>query len=365
MTGIEDVFDPTSSPSVELVTEPAGIPEGKAIRRMQDSRGFATAIQVQAPRDLARVETNVKYEAAKLAERAFYGWGAGKDTIEGPSIKCANMLGRCWGNCAVDTLPVQELDDAWVFTAAFIDLESGFTLTRQFRQSKNWTVYGKHDAERKDDIRFQIGQSKATRNVLLNALPDWLVASAMAQAKAGVRAAITASIDKGGLDSAQKLALQWLKKYGVTEERVLAKFGRSAPGGLTIDDLITIRTDLVAIGDGVESPGALYPGDEPKSKAELRDSLTKPAEPAAAPEASESTPEPVESPSEPETSQDRASEAVNVDAMRDTIRSRFACLTQVEQAKFWQFNPDLKSIDDVELLGASALKAVMQTAVMM
>jgi hypothetical protein len=31
----------------------------------------------------------------------------------------ANAIARCWGNCAVDMLPVQELGDSYVFTASF------------------------------------------------------------------------------------------------------------------------------------------------------------------------------------------------------------------------------------------------------
>ena len=36
---------------------------------------------------------------------------------------------------------MQETPDAWIFTGHFIDLETGFTLSRQFRQSKHgWST---------------------------------------------------------------------------------------------------------------------------------------------------------------------------------------------------------------------------------
>src|ERR1700733_12715611 len=141
--------------------------QGRSIQRVQT--GYCTAVAVQKPRSLVVVKKRLDEEAALAGEDFFYGWGAGKDRVEGPSVGLAMAAVRCWGNCAIEALPVQDLGDSWVFTSAFIDLETGFTLTRQFRQSKKWTVHGKMDGERKDDVRFQIGQSKSARNVALNA----------------------------------------------------------------------------------------------------------------------------------------------------------------------------------------------------
>ena len=83
-----------------------------------------------------------------------------------------------------------------------MDLETGFTLDRQFRQAKKWTVHGKFDESRKEDIRFQIGQSKAVRNVILNALPSILIDKAMTAAKAGVMAKVKAFVKTKGLPAA-------------------------------------------------------------------------------------------------------------------------------------------------------------------
>src|SRR5262245_25629030 len=104
---------------------------------------YTTAVAVQQPRDLQVVHKRLIAEAKMAGESFYYGWGNGKDRIEGPSVNLAMAAARCYHNSAVDILPLQETSDAWVFTAVFVDLETGFTLTRQFRQSKNWTVYGK------------------------------------------------------------------------------------------------------------------------------------------------------------------------------------------------------------------------------
>lgn len=228
-----------------------------AVQKVQGT--YATAMRVQVPRTLAHVQSQLLAEADLGGAAFFYGWGAGKDKIEGASIVLATALARCWGNCVVELQPVQELSDSWVFTAAFVDLETGFTLSRQFRQSKSWTVHGRHDEHRKADIRFQIGQSKSIRNVVLNALPRGLVDKAVERAKSGVRIRIEQAIKEGGIDGARLRIFKGLAKHGVDEPRVLKKIGVSGATAIGVDELVTLNGDLRALDDQVESPEILFP----------------------------------------------------------------------------------------------------------
>lgn len=230
---------------------------GMSVQRTTTS--YAQALAVQKPRKLANVKHAVEEEAMLAGESFYYGWGAGKDRIEGPSIKLANALVRLWGNCAIELLPIQDLADSWVFTAVFVDLETGFTLPRQFRQSKRWQVFGKHDEARKDDIRFQIGQSKAIRNVVLNAMPAGLVDLAMDAAKSGVRAKIEEYIKKNSIAAAQDLMLKELAKLGVPEERVLVRLGIADRKAIGVEELVTLSGDKRAIRDGEARPEELFP----------------------------------------------------------------------------------------------------------
>ena len=254
----------------------ASVEGGQTLQRMQTP--YATAVSVQRPRQLKDVYRRLNDEARIGGESFYYGWGAGKDQIEGPSIQLATAAARSWGNCAVEMEDVQDLGDSWIFTAIFVDVETGFTLKRQFRQSKTSIVYGKHDEHRKADIRFQIGQSKATRNVVLNALPKSMIREAMDTAKAGVRERLEAWISKqgeNGIVKAQDAALEQLKRLGVTEEQVLAKLNRAGRGAITIDDLVVLKGDIVAVNDGAERVEELYPAaaDEDGEGASLMDHL--------------------------------------------------------------------------------------------
>lgn len=89
--------------------------------------------------------------------------------ISGPTIKLANDVARVYGNCEID-IRVTDLGDNWLFYARFIDLETGYSLTRPFQQRKQASRLGGDDDARRLDIAFQIGASKAIRNVVVNAL---------------------------------------------------------------------------------------------------------------------------------------------------------------------------------------------------
>jgi hypothetical protein len=263
-------------------------PAGTAV--MQARGSYVSAIQVQRKRELADVQKRLLEEANLMGESAFYGWGAGDNRIEGPSEAIAFAAARCWGNCAVEYAPVEETRDAYIFTATFIDLETGFTLQRPFRQSKRWTVSGRMDEMRKEDVRFQIGATKAARNVILKTLPAWLIDAALEQAKSGVRKKIEGFIAAKGLPAAQDLIVSELAKLGVKEEAILRKFSVAKRDGLDLDKLVILRGDLKAIQSGQERPEVLFPvaGAEPtpgKAPADL-DSFGAP-ERASAPESLE------------------------------------------------------------------------------
>lgn len=253
--------------------------------------GTQAMVQMQ-PRDIREVERRVKEEAAMLGEAALYAWGSGKDRIEGPSWELAKSIMRQYGNCSLDMDPVQDLADAWVFTARSVDHETGFSISRQFRQSKRWTVHGKHDEARKEDVRFQIGQSKALRNVAMSFLPGWLVTRALDEAKGGVRAAIEATINSMGLEKTVGILIdKRAKGIGLDENRLLTAMGRDNRHQLTIDDLVIVASGIKAIESGADTLDIVFPVPEkPAAAGEATDGLlgrvmkTAKGEPAATPQ---------------------------------------------------------------------------------
>lgn len=253
------------------------VASGRTVQQVRTQ--YSTAVSVQRPRNMVEVKKRLLQEAALMGDAAYYAWGTGKNRVEGISIDLACAAARCWGNCATDMLPVQDLEDSWIFTATFIDLETGYTRTRQFRQSKEWGVAGRFDDERKADIRFQLGQSKAERNVILKALPNWLLNQALEAAKEGVRKELDDLEKKHGRQALVDRLIAALVKCGVKEEAILRKCGVVERKGISKDDLVTLRGDYNQITAGTERAEVLFPPAPPEaSEGEVRPGDAPPPE---------------------------------------------------------------------------------------
>jgi hypothetical protein len=243
--------------------------EGQTLQRMQTK--YTTAVSVQKPRDLDQVVAAVMREAEYAGESFFYSWGEGRNHVEGPSVGLALTVAREWTNCAVET-DIEESKDSYIFNAHFVDIEKGFTISRPFRQSKKWTVFGKMDDMRKDDTRFQIGASKAIRNVVKSAVPNWLLVQAIAKAKETVYNGIT----KDGIAASSEKAISAMGTLGVDEDRIIAKVGKPKVQWNT-QDIVTLRTAYAAIRDGEAYAEEIFPSEAQDSPMEKGKPADKPA----------------------------------------------------------------------------------------
>lgn len=170
--------------------------------------------------------------------------------VEGPSIKLANDLARVWGNCLLRSR-VEDIGDAFVFYGQFVDLETGFTLERPFRQRKQQDT-GMRDNERQMDQVFQIGVSKAQRNAVVNALSE-MADEMVREAKASLVGRIT-----DNYDAASKYYAKRIQELGISLDRVERVYGR-AWDKLLVRDLAKLHTELNAVEDRMALPEDLWP----------------------------------------------------------------------------------------------------------
>ena len=179
-------------------------------------------------------------EANCAGEDFYYTWEVNdrrnnkKSVVEGGSIGLAYCIARHWGNCVVD-VELETKDGVDIFTASWIDLESGYSTTRMFRKKHNPVSSSNYNAERADDMGFQIGQSKAIRNVIFAGVPKWLETKAIAIAKAAEEKGLE---DPTRFAFAKNKSLAYLVKEGITEDRIYAKIGKSVDDWTKADYLI-------------------------------------------------------------------------------------------------------------------------------
>jgi len=177
-----------------------------------------TAQRIAVPRVLNTLKEAVVREAELTADDFEYRWTAKGNVIEGVSVEGAMIMLRNFGNCECDVQIVEDAPQHWILSARFIDYETGFSLRRAFRQRKG-EKHGNFDADRALDIAFQIGQSKAQRNVILKSMPVWLVNAAVEAAR-GAALAKVKDVPKSAAE-----AVVGFGKLGVSQAQVEAKVG--------------------------------------------------------------------------------------------------------------------------------------------
>jgi uncharacterized protein YqeY len=214
----------------------------------QTKTQYTTAVRVQERRSISRITMNVLQESELAGSKFFYRWTVktknGPQVVQGPSIDMAMCMIRNFGNCALD-VTVEETGSHYIFKAILIDLESGFTYPRLFRQRKSQAIGSKYDADRQEDIVFQIGQSKAIRNVIKQYMPQWLIDQAIEKA---FNAEVN-SIQPENIATARAGCIRFFQGHGIDQETLEKKIGRKADLW-TKTDIVEMRANATAIKEG-------------------------------------------------------------------------------------------------------------------
>lgn len=223
---------------------------------IQTKNRYVTAMQVIQPRNLNRVISKCVEEASIAGEEFIYSWRQGGSIIEGLTVGAALSIVRNFGNSFVD-VEVEEQEKAYIFTAYYSDLETGFNLSRSYRQNKQSpkTKYGKdiYEGDRGTDIIFQIGQSKAIRNVVLNAIPRWLATKVLEESKNNAMA----TINNMGEVKARELLLKKIGNLKVPLQRVENIYGKAKAWDKV--KLVQLSSALKSLENGYEDEDTLFP----------------------------------------------------------------------------------------------------------
>jgi hypothetical protein len=248
-----------------LLDEFAAAPQAQAVTVSADATRIPAesrpvgAQQVAVRRDESDVLRKLRILAASAGEDWYYRFPVQRrnadgsrstEWVEGPSIKCAMNVARLYGNCEID-VRVFDAGEHWIYYARFSDIETGFALTRPFSQRKSQKVM-RTDAARSEDIVFQIGASKAIRNVVNNAL-EFFTTFAAEEAKGAI-------VDRVGkrIDHYRSRVLERLAEMRIDVRRVERVRGRAYKDWVA-DDIARTIAELQAIQDGMATADETFP----------------------------------------------------------------------------------------------------------
>ncbi len=228
---------------------------------IQQSNRDTTARRVAVARDPGKVFAQINAFCGQFGDQYVYSWQVKNrresrmDTIEGGTIKLANMLARAYGNCQVDC-DVTETKTHYILKAFFIDFETGLSMSRLFQQRKSQNT-GMADADRQADIIFQIGQSKAIRNVILNVLSDFST-HAIEQSKSGLLKKFASEEARAKAHEFIELCQERFDVSGIAVDAVVGRARRE----WTIPNLARAYMLMRGVYDGLTSANEAFPTDD-------------------------------------------------------------------------------------------------------
>jgi hypothetical protein len=226
-------------------------------------RDIVTAVRVEVPRDEAKILQKLASVAAFAGDEVLlYRWPVrnrrtGKtDTVEGPTVKAAYAIQRCYGNSRTDIASV-DIGPAWIFKAVFSDFEAGVQTARLFQQHKGVAKIGGEDDARRLDMSFQIGQSKAIRNAIVAHLELPFVVYMTDVARQNLVARIGKNVNHYRERVAKRLA-----EIEVALPRVERQLGKPLAEWLAAD-IARVITEIKAVVDGMALASESWPVEAP------------------------------------------------------------------------------------------------------
>jgi hypothetical protein len=241
---------------------PALAPMGGAVSILE-MRQPVGAQKVAQLRNEAEILKKIRVYAQAAGDDFYYRWEVNnrrenrKDVVEGPSIKAALTVARLFGNCETN-IRVKDEGNHWIFYARFYDVETGYVLERAFQQRKGQQT-GMKDQDRQLDIVFQIGQSKAIRNVICNALSPF-TEFALQEAKQAI-------VDKIGKDveGYRKKLIARFAELKIDIKRPELALGKPVEKWFA-PDMARLIAEIQTVNDGMSDPDDVWPNPQPGAR---------------------------------------------------------------------------------------------------
>ncbi len=252
----------------------------------------------QYPRDIKVFKDKLMAMAnldRETAEGCYYAVPRGGKTIDGPSVRLAEIALSCYGNCVAEADIVNE-DEKYIYAMGQCrDLENNVSVRVRIRRK----ITNKHGKRYNDDLIAVTANAAcaiALRNAIFKVVPGAYIKPVFDKVKR------TAVGDAKSLSNRRAEVLERLALLGVDEVRVLHTLNRSNVDSITFEDIAKLIGLGTAVYDGDTELDTAFPMPIPEGekasgvnglkermkskKAEAKNEDAK-AEPEVAPEPSD------------------------------------------------------------------------------
>lgn len=280
-----EVLPPNANP-FESAPAPATINEGTVTIESQRAIAEVKARVVMArqfPRNQGQAYMNAMQSCKRkgLADVAIFRFPRGGGQVEGPSIRLAEELARCWGNIEYGIRELSRSEGKSEMQAFAWDMETNTLSTQNFTVShiRDKRGGGAKLTDERDiyEITANMG-ARRLRARILAVLPPELVDDAVA----ACMETRTSNIKQNLQDNLRKM-MQAMSGLGVTGEMLTGYLGHDVMQS-TPDEVSDLRGVYEAIKNGMGKVGDYFGMDKPKMVANTADPFAseKKAEPKKA-----------------------------------------------------------------------------------
>jgi hypothetical protein len=230
------------------------------------------------PRHLDRVLNTIKTYATldvETAEDCFYalkrGEGDDSKTIEGISVRLAEIFAGAWGNLRVQTRIIG--NDGKTITAQGIchDLETNLAVSVEVKR-RITDRYGRTYSEDMQVVTGNAAAAIAFRNAVLKVIPKAVTKKVVNEVR---KVALGQAID---LETSRQNAIAWFKKAGVTQNQLFAHLEVSTVSEINSEMVLYLRSLSNAIKEGTTSVDETF--RKPQEAKEAAEAARKKAETA-------------------------------------------------------------------------------------
>lgn len=198
----------------------------------------------------------------RLAEVATYQYPRGDTRIEGPSIRLAEELARCWGNIDFGIRELSQGRGVSEWQAYAWDMESNVTAAKTFTvKHERHTKAGVIKLTDPRDI-YEVGANAGGRRLracILSVMPPELIDEALNQCAHTLARTLERSIPES-----VQLMLKAFAEYSITQTHIEERIGKGV-AEFSPAVLVELRGIYQSLKDGIAKPSDFFKITDPAS----------------------------------------------------------------------------------------------------
>ena len=228
----------------------------EASRAIAEAQG-KLVIAKRFPRDEVQAYSKMMEACRRpaMAEKAFYSFPRGGQTVEGPTIRFAEELARCWGNIDYGIKELSQDEGKSEMQAYAWDLETNAQSVQNFTNPHQREQGRKMVALTSQRDIYENNANMATRRLrsrILAILPSWFVDSAIAECKRTLAGNNEITLT----DRVKKMVVAF-SRLGVTQEQLEHRLKRRVDT-MSTEDFVEYTGIYNAIKNGESKASAWF-----------------------------------------------------------------------------------------------------------